>query len=147
MDFIYKLEKWGDNHHPNWLTVIRVILGFTISTVTFLYIHDHREVRELMNTGHATLFSSTLAFYMILVGVIGGLLIALGLITRIAVLFQLPVLLFAIISPDLRSGLLFIYSNLPFTILIFLLLLLFFVEGSGRISLDDYIRRHHPEDL
>jgi putative oxidoreductase len=147
MNFIYKLEKWGDNHHPKWLAIVRVILGFTISFLTCWYVHEHRDVRTLMNTGYATLYSSFLAFYMILVGFIGGLLIVAGLITRISILFQLPVVLFAIISPALRHGLLFIYSSLPFAILVFLLLVFFFIEGSGPISMDQYLHRHHPEDL
>lgn len=147
MNFIYKLETWGDNHHPKWLTVLRVILGFIIAALTAWYVHSHRDVRTLMNTGHATLFSSFLAFYMILVGFIGGLLIVVGLITRIAILFQLPVVLFAIISSSLREGLLFIYSNLPFAILVFLLLVFFFIEGSGPVSMDNYLQRHYPADL
>ncbi len=147
MNYIYQLEKWGDEHHPKWLALIRIMLGLTIAALTAWYVHSHRDVRTLMNTGHATLYSSFLAFYMILVGFIGGLLIAVGLITRISILFQLPVLFFAIISPSLREGLLFIYSNLPFTILLFLLLVFFFIEGSGQVSMDNYLRNHNPEDL
>jgi putative oxidoreductase len=147
MNTIGKIEQWGEQHHPKWIDIVRFLFGIGYFILGCYYIIHHREIRTMMQTGQVTLFSAFLGTYMILVQNVGGLLIATGLITRVAIIFQLPILLFALISPELTHNILFIYSNLPFTIITTLLMLLFLVEGSGTISLDAMIRHHHPEDL
>ena len=70
---------------------------------------------------------------------LGGVLIIVGLLTRYAVMLQIPILLGAVIfltkNSVLGSG-----AELAFTVLILLLLIFFLVEGGGPLSLDNHFR-------
>lgn len=70
---------------------------------------------------------------------LGGVLIIVGLLTRWAVLLQIPIVLGAIIfltkNSVLGSG-----TEIAFSIFILLLLLFFLVEGGGPLSLDGHFR-------
>lgn len=70
---------------------------------------------------------------------LGGVMIIIGLFTRWAVLLQLPILMAAIMLM-LGNSIYPTGSDLPFTIFIFLLLVLFLVEGGGPLSLDSHFR-------
>lgn len=71
---------------------------------------------------------------------LGGVLIIVGLLTRYAVLLQLPILLAAVIFLS-KNSVLGSVTELAFTILILLLLFFFLVEGGGPLSFDNYFRR------
>jgi putative oxidoreductase len=78
-----------------------------------------------------------------MVHLIGGLLIAIGLITRVAILFQLPILLGAVLLMNSHSGMFDAYAQGGVTILTLVLLFVFLVIGSGPFSMDEYMRRHN----
>ena len=71
---------------------------------------------------------------------LGGVLIIVGLLTRYAVLLQLPILLGAIFfltkNSVLGSG-----AEVAFTVLVLLMLIFFLIEGGGPLSFDSYFRR------
>ena len=68
---------------------------------------------------------------------IGGLLIVFGLLTRWAVFAQLPILIGAIIINFVGE---MDTMNLIITMLVFLLCLFFLFYGSGRHSIDKYLK-------
>ena len=74
----------------------------------------------------------------------GGMLIAIGLLTRAAVLFQLPAMIGALVVSAYGSTL-NIAAEPELVVLILLLLLFFLLEGSGRFSVDEYLRKHPDE--
>ena len=64
-----------------------------------------------------------------------------GLLTRIAVLFQVPIVagaVFMIRSNDLFS----FYTNQFQAFGVLILLIIFLFYGSGKISIDEYMRRY-----
>ena len=65
-----------------------------------------------------------------------------GLLTRVAVLAQIPILLGALIFVRTPTGLFNVHSETGLSILVLLLLCIFLIEGSGPISYDGYMRRH-----
>ncbi|MBI3501457.1 MAG: hypothetical protein HY063_06650 [Bacteroidetes bacterium] len=71
-----------------------------------------------------------------------GILIALGLITRWAIVFQIPILIGAVILNGKESGMFDFYSQFWFSILVVALLLVFLVYGSGPFSADEHLRKH-----
>ena len=66
----------------------------------------------------------------------GGLLLALGLVTRIAAFVQLPALLGAVFVVHLQEGFFTTEQNLEFSLLVLFLLVLAFLHGPGEWSLD-----------
>lgn len=72
----------------------------------------------------------------------GGILISLGLITRWAVVFQIPILIGAVILTGKQSGMFDFYSQFWLSLLVLALLVLFLVYGSGPFSVDEHLRKH-----
>jgi uncharacterized membrane protein YphA (DoxX/SURF4 family) len=72
---------------------------------------------------------------------IGGILIIVGLFTRLASIIQLPILIGAVFFVNLKNGLYGDQSDLPLSILVLVLVIFFSIEGSGYISLDYVLRK------
>jgi putative oxidoreductase len=73
---------------------------------------------------------------------LGGFFIIIGLFTRLAVLFQIPILIGAVIFISTHRGIFGNGSEAVFALIILLLLFFFLVEGGGPISLDNYFHRN-----
>lgn len=142
MSTLQQIHNWSLVHHPRWLIVIRVALGICLiyKGISFMFnsIHAHQLL-------YNTIFSSSAD--AIIIGItwahlLGGFLIVIGLLTRWAVLLQMPILMAAIIIMANQYGIFASGTELPFTVIIFLLLAFFLVEGGGPLSLDNYFRLH-----
>lgn len=142
MGTLQQIHNWSLVHHPRWLVVIRVALGLLLiyKGISFMFnsIHAHQLL-------YNTVFSSSAD--AIIIGItwahlLGGFLIIIGLLTRWAVLLQMPILLAAIIIMANQHGIFASGTELPFTVIIFVLLVFFLVEGGGPLSLDNYFRLH-----
>jgi uncharacterized membrane protein YphA (DoxX/SURF4 family) len=95
---------------------------------------------------HDILWSGmALAHFVILTHVFGGLLMALGIGTRIGALIQLPNLVGATFFVNWSGGLWGFAEELRFSALVLFLLLMFVWYGSGPLSLEG--RLHPREDL
>ncbi|MBV8253751.1 MAG: DoxX family protein [Chitinophaga sp.] len=145
MNTLQKIEKWGDAHYPKWLSFVRMALGGFLMYVGVLFVMN-RDALTAMITDHPALTAVAfyIAHYIVFVHIVGGLFIASGLYTRFASALNLPILLGALFFVHSRTGLFQVYPVLGLSLLVLLLLALFLVEGSGPISVDDYMRRH-PE--
>ena len=137
-----KLESWADRHHPKWIDILRVVLGiiFIIKGVALI---EHREqVIMMMEKSNIDLFTFSLSSqYVIAFDLAGGLFIAIGLLTRLIVLFQLPIVVLSIIFIDYHQNLFALNSQLGYLVLILALVIFFLFYGSGPISVDNYISK------
>jgi len=142
MNTVVKLESWADRHHPKWIDILRVVLGiiFIIKGVALI---EHREqVIMMMEKSNIDLFTFSLSSqYVIAFDLAGGLFIAIGLLTRLIVLFQLPIVILSIIFIDYHQNLFALNSELGYLILILALVIFFLFYGSGPISVDNYISK------
>jgi uncharacterized membrane protein YphA (DoxX/SURF4 family) len=73
---------------------------------------------------------------------LGGTFIVLGLLTRVSALVQIPILLGAIIFINLNSRLAFSFPELLLAIVVLILSVFFALAGGGKISMDNYAKRH-----
>jgi putative oxidoreductase len=142
MNTVIKLESWADRHHPKWIDILRVVLGiiFIIKGVALI---EHREqVIMMMEKSNIDLFTFSLSSqYVIAFDLAGGFFIAIGLLTRLIVLFQLPVVVLSIIFIDYHQNLFALNSELGYLVLILALVIFFLFYGSGPISVDNYISK------
>lgn len=147
MNFVQRIEKWGDAHHPKWIDIIRIVLGGILVIKGFQYINNMTEVSNMVNkTAFINLFSiGFISHYVIFAHLIGGALIMVGLLTRSASVVQIPVLLGAVIFVNSAGGLFQAQSELWFSVLILILLVFFAIEGSGPISIDEWMKSHNDE--
>src|SRR3546814_14761091 len=135
MNVIEKIEYWGDAHHPRWLDIVRIGLGIVIFLKGGMFLADTESLRQLIDDTHIQVYTWGAVHYVAFAHPVGGILIALGLPTRLAVAFQLPVLFVAVFFVSITRGLTFLNSVLWLSFVLLVPLLVFFVVVSGLYSL------------
>ena len=147
MNFLQRIEKWGDAHHQKWIDFIRITLGIILIFKGFQYINNMTALSELMNKApFVNTFSvGMVSHYVVFAHLIGGALVMIGLLTRFGCLIQIPILLGAIIFVNIAGGLFQPHSELWFSVIILILLAFFAVEGSGPLSIDEWMKTHNDE--
>ena len=147
MSTFNKFEQWGDHHHPALFDVIRIALGLFLLLKGYAFLQNKPFLEDMIiglnvkgiNSGTV----EAIMFYVIFVHMAGGLLIMLGILTRLASLLQLPVIIAAIfVLNNLRS---YINSDLWLTVFCLLFLVVFTIIGSGPLSLDQFLRKDKTE--
>ena len=147
MNMFRRIEHWGDLHHPKWLDIIRIILGLIIFTKGIIFISSTNVQQDWIFRNSSFDFSGLMAVVLIHIvafaHVIGGMLIFMGLLTRLAVVIQMPILLGAIFFVNITKGLSFLNSELWLSIIVFLMLVLIWIVGSGSFSADSWVRENN----
>ena len=49
MNFVQRIEKWGDSHHPKWIDFIRIALGAILVLKGVQYINNMTALADMMN--------------------------------------------------------------------------------------------------
>lgn len=136
MNYIERLQYWGEQHHPRYVDIIRIALGIFLLTKGIDFASNTSAITGML-TGQVpfgAFMLLILVHYVIFVHVLGGFMIAIGLLTRIACIVQIPVLLGAIFF--VNWNVMDYFSGLVVAVLILLLLVYFTIIGSGPWSLD-----------
>src|SRR5215469_4238466 len=98
MNFIQRVEHWGDAHHPKWLDLLRITLGLFLCFKGIEFLNNMSSMLSMltnkMSFGSCSLVM--LSNYIAFAHLLGGALLALGMLTRFACLIQIPILLGAI---------------------------------------------------
>ncbi|MBS1497387.1 MAG: DoxX family protein [Bacteroidetes bacterium] len=134
------------SNQPKWLTLIRIVLGFILIWKGFIFFKDSTGLEGMMRGTGLDMFANytqTFSFIVTYVSLLGGVFIAVGFLTRLMCLIQIPILLGAIIFINSKAGMSFSNTELVLSIIVFLLLLLFLVKGSGVLSADEFFRSYN----
>lgn len=144
MNTIDNIEHWADTHHPKWIDYVRIALGLFIFYKGIIFISDKAALMDMMNNIDTALFNMVMVHYVAFAHLFGGLLIAMGLLTRLAILFQLPILIAAVFLVNINMGFFSVADNLEFEIslIVLILLVVFLFYGSGKFSVDAFMKRH-----
>ena len=144
MNTLHHIEHWADTHYPRWIDFVRIALGMFIFYKGFLFISNREALMDMTNHVDTVLFNMAMVHYVAFAHLFGGILIALGLMTRLAALFQLPILLVAVLLVNINMGFFSVANNLEFEIslLVLILLIVFLIYGSGKFSADEYMKNH-----
>jgi len=138
MGFFRKYKRWGDEHHPKMLDIIRMLLGLFMVIKGYAFLRHFPFLRDLILENKVISESPQMVnfilYYVTYVHLVGGTLIFLGLSTRLAALFLLPIVFGAVFFVNILSS--FVNAELWLSLLVLALLLLFVVIGSGPLSLD-----------
>lgn len=138
MNGIQRCKTWLRAHEDLFIDLVRIYLGCGLIVKAVFYM-QHRDLLNQMITdvNLGWIAGSTIAFYIILAHLVGGLMLALGLLTRIAAFAQLPILLGAVFGLYLpRFAVIEPRQYLEYTALVAFLLFLYGVFGAGRFSFD-----------
>jgi uncharacterized membrane protein YphA (DoxX/SURF4 family) len=147
MFLLQRIDRWSEKHHPKWLDIIRIILGI-ILFIKGIYIIKNATgiISQIENQYNAQYFSMVMIHYIAIANISGGLLIAIGLLTRFAILLQLPILLTALLLTAFPGNLSFSgieHVTSAFTLLV---LLFFLIEGSGPLSVDYILNKNRETE-
>jgi uncharacterized membrane protein YphA (DoxX/SURF4 family) len=146
MNTVQKIEHWGDVHHAKWLDILRMVLGVIILMKGIAFVSNIDSLRELFVQnrvyGFSGLMAMALTHIIAFVHLVGGLLIILGLVTRFAVVIQIPILIGAVFFVNIAKGFSPLNSELWLSVLVLMLLVLFWVIGSGPYSVDYWMKKH-----
>jgi len=140
MTTIQQIRSWSATHHPRWLIIIRIGLGLFLMAKGINFMRDSTLLDGILygNAAHANNETHWLPIIITWANLLGGLMILLGLWTRLVALLQLPILIGAIVFINVQKGGFAPESELGLAILTLLLVMFFLLEGSGPLSLDNY---------
>lgn len=142
MNVLHRIEHWGDTHHPAWLDALRIMLGLILFLKGISFIGDTDYLMRLVGGARFQVLPVVLVHYVAFAHLVGGLLIALGCLTRFAILIQLPILVGAVFFINISRGFSALNSELWLSALVLMLMIMFLVVGSGRFSVDTYMKEH-----
>jgi len=149
MNYVQRIEHWGETHHPGWLDLVRIALGLFLVAKGVEFADNMNKLLNLMSgLPFGNFMMIMLSHYVLFAYLLGGVLLATGLLTRFACIINLPVLITAIAMNVFQE-----FSELSVAVLMLALIIYFMVIGSGRWSLDWYVnkeyerRMHHERDF
>ncbi|MFA5245411.1 MAG: DoxX family protein [Pedobacter sp.] len=144
MNLVQKIEHWGDVHHAKWLDLIRIVLGLLILSKGLAFIADTEAQKDWILQNNTFGFSGLLVMALVhtvaFAHLVGGVLIAIGLVTRFACVIQIPILLGAVFFVNLTKGFSALNSELWLSLIVLMLLILVWIVGSGPYSVDQLIK-------
>ena len=147
MNKIQNCKMWLRAHEDLFIDMVRIYLGCGLIVKAVFYM-NHRDLLNSMITdvNLGWIAGSTIAFYIILAHLVGGAMLALGLLTRIAAFAQLPILMGAVFGLYLpRFANIEPRQYLEYAGLVTFLLMLFGLFGAGRFSFDYMMLRKMRE--
>ena len=141
MNLVHKIENWGDTHHPKILDFVRIALGVFLLLKGIAFMENTSYLKSLIDSQDVVdlspLVLMILVYYVTFAHMVGGILIALGILTRLASIIQIPIVLGAVFLTGIFQEPINAMAWPSITALI--LLVLFTIIGSGPISLDKYL--------
>lgn len=118
-------------------SLIRIFIGIALFIRGFLFVSDPATVTRIAgNEQNFYLFA-----YVAIGHLLGGFLLAIGYFTRLASLIQIPILLGAVFVIHIKQGFLSSGQSLEISVLVLFLLVVFFLFGSGELSIENYLSR------
>jgi len=139
--FFDRATPWLSHNQDLSAALVRVYLGLGLLAKGVFFLGHTAWLHDMTVAGHVPLASLALAHYIALAHIGGGLLLAVGLLTRIAALVQLPILIGAVFYLHWTEGLFSGGQGIEFAGLVLFLLLVFTVFGGGRWSVDERVFR------
>jgi putative oxidoreductase len=133
-----------EDRYPVYFLILRVALGMILAIrgIYFLTaIQPLYSVIKASRLGELNM-DMTLALIVCWVHTLGGTFIILGLLTKISVWAQIPIVLGAVIFINTNSDLPHTFQDLLLSLLVLILLLVFAITGGGKISMDNYSKKH-----
>ena len=141
MNLWTQLNAYAARNRDLIFELIRIYLGLGLFAKGVYFAGHIGVVMSLLDGGAIDVTNVMLAHTIAMAHLAGGLLLAAGLLTRLAAAVQLPILVGAVFLVHLREGLFGVSQNLEFALLVLFLLVLTFAYGGGRWSADYFLAR------
>ncbi len=137
MRTLNELRAWIEAHRLLGYDLIRMYLGIALFVRGWLFVADSSRIMAFVEGQNLDWFLPMAAVhYVALAHLAGGLMLAAGLLTRLAALAQVPILFVATFFLHLQEGLLSTSQSLELSALVLFLLVVYSLFGAGPYSLD-----------
>ena len=123
----------------NAIEIIRIYLGIALFFKGVHFILQPEDLVYWLHQGQLNVIEALVSHYVISAHLVGGLLLTVGLLTRVATAIQIPVLFGALGLVHSSEQLFSISQNIELTSLVLFLLFVFSIIGAGNLSLDYHI--------
>ncbi|MEX0661833.1 MAG: DoxX family protein [Balneolaceae bacterium] len=133
-------KEWLVNHRHYAIEFLRIFLGGLLFIKGYFFIENITEIYSLIEES-MQISSFVITHYVAMAHLVGGLMLAFGLLTRLAAFVQLPVLIGAAFFVHDGNIPFVTASEFEYSLVVLILLLVFFVYGGGKWSLDHQIIR------
>ena len=146
MDRVRQFIGWAEAHPKVWLDCVRIYLGLGLFIRGVFIITNTRAefiLDLLKRMDFPWLVTVALLHYISLAHLVGGLMLTVGVLTRIAAWVQIPILAGALLVHR-HEGLMSGGQSLEFSALVFFLLVIFAVAGTGPLSVDNGMPKLKP---
>jgi uncharacterized membrane protein YphA (DoxX/SURF4 family) len=135
MKRINELLQMLEKNRETAYSIVRIYLGIALFVRGIILFADPAAITTLAGAHEIYMWHS----YIVGAHLIGGLLLALGILTRIAALFQIPILFGAVFFIHIQQGLITGGQSLELAGLVLVLLFVYLLFGSGKYSIDKAI--------
>ncbi|MDN5289250.1 MAG: DoxX family rane protein [Mucilaginibacter sp.] len=143
MNLVHKIENWGDTHHPKILDLIRIALGVFLLVKGIAFMENTAYLKSLIDNQNVVDLSPVvlmiMVYYVTFAHMVGGILIAVGILTRLGCIIQIPIVLVAVFLTSTNIFQEPINAMAWPSVTALVLLVIFTILGSGPISLDKYL--------
>ncbi len=130
-------NKWANAHTYYALDILRMLLGAFLIYKGATFITDSRSFEDLISPVSNFMGGMFIFHYIASAHIMGGIMIIAGLLTRWAIIAQLPILFGAVLINFIGEMNL---SNLIIASITLVLCLFFLFYGSGKHSFDYYFK-------
>jgi len=142
VDLLNRFIIWSEKSISPLFDALRILLGTALIFKALAFLSDITYLANILSSDlgfsvDSGINAMTVAHVIAILQLITGIFILFGIATRLACLFQIPVVLVAVFFVVLRnpsSG-----SDLLLSIGVLMLLILFLIKGSGRLSLHYFL--------
>jgi len=137
MESVKKWNKWANAHTYYPLDILRIALGVFLILKGASFITNTSYLDNILSDVSYFPGGMITFHYVAAAHIVGGIMIAFGLLTRWAVIAQLPILLGAIMLNFIGD---FSLRNLATAVIVLVICIFFLVYGSGKHSADYFFK-------
>ncbi|MCJ8167056.1 DoxX family protein [Pontibacter sp. E15-1] len=134
-------ERVNSANNPVWMDGLRILLGLFLFIKGIMFLEHTSDVFQIFSASQDILTLKKATILTSSVHIVGGLMIACGCLTRLALLCQIPILIGAMLIVNPQRGINASNTELWLSIAVTGLLLFFMVVGPGRYSVDNLVLR------
>lgn len=127
-------------------SLLRIYLGIGLLVRGAIFVSEPDVLLGYLKTSDQWFVALAVSHYVAAAHLCGGILLALGLGTRIAAALQVPVLFGAVFFVHFGEGLLTAGQSLEFSALVLCMLVVYSVFGGGKLSLDAVLEQRADAD-
>jgi uncharacterized membrane protein YphA (DoxX/SURF4 family) len=141
MGIVQRFHHWNGAHPSLLLTIVRIVLGMILLLKGITFISNAEQLRTMILQSQFSAGTTFLVSYITFAHLFGGVFLIIGLLTRLAVILQLPILIgalfFNITSFEYSSSAELVLSFITLFMLVYVL-----VKGPGELSMDYYLKHY-----